>query len=275
MYLINGKEVKKEDFSIPVQDLVVWRGDGIFEAIRIHGGYLFALEKHMDRFKNSAKKMYFENIDFNKIQQDLIEFASNFDTGYVRVIIGRGFSVDEFNVYIFHQEPVSFPESYSLQSQKAHWMAGGDFGINEIHNIAAKTTSYAMNMNETRLAEKKGFTDALLVNREGVVLEGPSFSIGWVKEGKVFVPDLDLGILDSVTRRCLIEIGESGAFDIGVGRISIDELYKVDTVFVLSTAKHAIFVKRIDEAEYSEDPLVDVIKDSFKIEIEKEKSGKL
>ena len=275
MYLINGKEVKKEDFSIPVQDLVVWRGDGIFEAIRIHGGYLFALEKHMDRFKNSAKKMYFENIDFNKIQQDLIKLASNFDTGYVRVIIGRGVSVDEFNVYIFHQEPVSFPESYSLQSQKAHWMAGGDFGINEIHNIAAKTTSYAMNMNETRLAEKKGFTDALLVNREGVVLEGPSFSIGWVKEGKVFVPDLDLGILDSVTRRCLIEIGESGAFDIGVGRISIDELYKVDTVFVLSTSNHAIFVKRIDEAEYSEDPLVGVIKDSFKIEIEKEKSGKL
>ena len=275
MYLINGKEVKKEDFSIPVQDLVVWRGDGIFEAIRIHGGFLFALEKHMDRFKNSAKKMYFENIDFNKIQQDLIKLASNFDTGYVRVIIGRGVSVDEFNVYIFHQEQVSFPESYSLQSQKAHWMAGGDFGINEIHNIAAKTTSYAMNMNETRLAEKKGFTDALLVNREGVVLEGPSFSIGWVKEGKVFVPDLDLGILDSVTRRCLIEIGESGAFDIGVGRISIDELYKVDTVFVLSTAKHAIFVKRIDEAEYSEDPLVSLIKDSFKIEIEKEKSGKL
>ncbi len=275
MYLINGKEVKKEDFSIPVQDLVVWRGDGIFEAIRIHGGFLFALEKHMDRFKNSAKKMYFENIDFNKIQQDLIKLASNFDTGYVRVIIGRGVSVDEFNVYIFHQETVSFPESYSLQSQKAHWMAGGDFGINEIHNIAAKTTSYAMNMNETRLAEKKGFTDALLVNREGVVLEGPSFSIGWVKEGKVFVPDLDLGILDSVTRRCLIEIGESGAFDIEVGRISIDELYKVDTVFVLSTAKHAIFVKRIDEAEYSEDPLVGVIKDSFKIEIEKEKSGKL
>jgi len=275
MYLINGKEVKKEDFSIPVQDLVVWRGDGIFEAIRIHAGFLFALEKHMDRFKNSAKKMYFENIDFNKIEKDLIKLASNFDTGYVRVIIGRGVSIDEFNVYIFHQEPVSFPEAYSLESQKAHWMAGGDFEINEIPNIAAKTTSYAMNMNQTRLAERNGFTDALLLNREGVVLEGPSFSIGWVKEGKVFVPDLDLGILDSVTRRCLIEIGESGAFDIGVEKISIDELYKVDTVFVLSTAKHAIFVNKIDEAEYSEDPLVGVIKDSFKIEIEKEKSGKL
>ena len=275
MYLINGNEVKKEDFKIPVEDLVVWRGDGIFEAIRIHGGFLFALEKHMERFLSSAKKMYFENIDFAKIEKDLVKVASNFDTGYMRVIIGRGTSIDEFNIYIFHQEPVSFPESYSLESQKAHWMAGGDFAINEIHNIAAKTTSYAMNMNQTRLAEKNGFIDALLLNREGFVLEGPSFSIGWVKEGKIFVPDLDLGILDSVTRRCLIEIGKGGAFNIEEGRISIDELYKVDTVFVLSTAKHAIFVNRIDEVEYSEDPLVNVIKESFKLAIEKEKSAKL
>lgn len=275
MYLINGKEVEKENFNVPIEDLVVWRGDGIFEAIRIHDGFLFALDKHMERFRTSAKKMYFENIDFLKIEKDLIKLASNFETGYVRVIIGRGPSPDEFNIYIFHQEPVSFPEAYSLQSQKAHWMSGGDFEINDIHNIGSKTTSYAMNLNQTRLAEKNGFTDALLLNRAGIVLEGPSFSIGWIKDSKVFVPDLGLGILDSVTRKCLIEIGKNGAFAIEEERISIEDLYKVDTVFVLSTAKHAIFVNRIDEIEYSEDRLVSVIKESFKIEIQKEMSGKL
>ena len=55
----------------------------------------------------------------------------------------------------------------------------------------------------------------------------------------------------------------------------IRDRYKVDTVFILSTAKHAIFVNKIDEVEYSKDPLVSVIKDSFKIEIEKEKTEKL
>ena len=45
MYLINGKEVEKENFNVPIEDLVVWRGDGIFEAIRIHDGFLFALDK--------------------------------------------------------------------------------------------------------------------------------------------------------------------------------------------------------------------------------------
>ena len=46
MYLINGKEVKKEDFNIPVENLAIWRGDGIFEAVAIHNGYLFAIDKH-------------------------------------------------------------------------------------------------------------------------------------------------------------------------------------------------------------------------------------
>ena len=50
MYLINGKEVKKEEFNIPVENLAIWRGDGIFEAIAIHNGYLFAIDKHMERF---------------------------------------------------------------------------------------------------------------------------------------------------------------------------------------------------------------------------------
>ena len=117
---------------LPVENIGVWRGDGIFEAIRIHGGYLFALDKHIERFKSSAKKMYFDNINFSEIEKDLIKVASNYETGYVRVIIGRGASIEDFNVYIFHQEPVDFPDTYSLQSQKAHWMAGGDFSLEAV-----------------------------------------------------------------------------------------------------------------------------------------------
>ena len=58
MYLINGKEVKKEDFNIPVENLAIWRGDGIFEAIAIHNGYLFAIDKHMERLLSRPKKCF-------------------------------------------------------------------------------------------------------------------------------------------------------------------------------------------------------------------------
>jgi len=271
MYLINGKEVKKEDFNIPVENLAIWRGDGIFEAIAIHNGYLFAIDKHMERFAKSAEKMFFDDIDFTKIKEDLISIASKFDSGYMRVIIGRGTDKDKSDVYIFYQDLINFPESFSLQSQKAHWQSGGDFSLDEVENIGSKTISYAMNINQTRLAQKSGYTDSLLLNKDGIVLEGPTFCVSWIIDNKIYVPSLDLGILDSITRRTLIDIAKEAGIDLKIENIHINDIYNVDTVFALSTAKHGIFVSQIDDQTYTEDPLLEIIRQSFTDFIEKER----
>jgi len=271
MYLINGKEVKKEEFNIPVENLAIWRGDGIFEAIAIHNGYLFAIDKHMERFAKSAEKMFFDDIDFTKIKEDLISIASKFDNGYMRVIIGRGTDKDKSDVYIFYQDLINFPESFSLQSQKAHWQSGGDFSLDEVENIGSKTISYAMNINQTRLAQKSGYTDSLLLNKDGIVLEGPTFCVSWIIDNKIYVPSLDLGILDSITRRTLIDIAKEAGLDLKVENIHINDIYNVDTVFALSTAKHGIFVSQIDDQTYTEDPLLEIIRQSFTDFIEKER----
>ena len=271
MYLINGKEVKKEDFNIPVENLAIWRGDGIFEAIAIHNGYLFAIDKHMERFAKSAEKMFFDDIDFKKIKEDLISIASKFDNGYMRVIIGRGTDKDKSDVYIFYQDLINFPESFSLQSQKAHWQSGGDFSLDEVENIGSKTISYAMNINQTRLAQKSGYTDSLLLNKDGIVLEGPTFCVSWIIDNKIYVPSLDLGILDSITRRTLINIAKEAGLDLKIENIHINDIYNVDTVFALSTAKHGIFVSQIDDQTYTEDPLLEIIRQSFTDFIEKER----
>ena len=271
MYLINGKEVKKEDFNIPVENLAIWRGDGIFEAVAIHNGYLFAIDKHMERFAKSAEKMFFDDIDFTKIKEDLISIASKFDNGYMRVIIGRGTDKDKSDVYIFYQDLINFPESFSLQSQKAHWQSGGDFSLDEVENIGSKTISYAMNINQTRLAQKSGYTDSLLLNKDGIVLEGPTFCVSWIIDNKIYVPSLDLGILDSITRRTLIDIAKEAGMDLKIENIHINDIYNVDTVFALSTAKHGIFVSQIDDQTYTEDPLLEIIRQSFTDFIEKER----
>ena len=271
MYLINGIEVKKEEFNIPVENLAIWRGDGIFEAIAIHNGYLFAIDKHMERFAKSAEKMFFDDIDFTKIKEDLISIASKFDNGYMRVIIGRGTDKDKSDVYIFYQDLINFPESFSLQSQKAHWQSGGDFSLDEVENIGSKTISYAMNINQTRLAQKSGYTDSLLLNKDGIVLEGPTFCVSWIIDNKIYVPSLDLGILDSITRRTLIDIAKEAGLDLKIENIHINDIYNVDTVFALSTAKHGIFVSQIDDKTYTEDPLLEIIRQSFTDFIEKER----
>ena len=52
---------------------------------------------------------------------------------------------------------------------------------------------------------------------------------------------------------------------------TIDELYEVDTVFVMSTAKHAVFVSKIDNQLFEQTPLLATIQDLFAKEVLKEK----
>ena len=72
MYFINEEEVEKEDFHIPVENLAVWRGDGVFEALKIHDYYPFGIDKHIERLKQSCRKQLFENVDFSLIENNIL-----------------------------------------------------------------------------------------------------------------------------------------------------------------------------------------------------------
>ena len=266
MYLIDGVQVKKKDFTLPVENIGVWRGDGIFEAIRIHEGYPFGIDLHIERFKKSASKVFFDNINFEKIKKDILLVAENFQNGYVRTLILRN-EKDSFNVFCFYQPPIDVPEYFTLQTQKAYWQGGGDFLEDDVFNIGTKSTSYAMNISHTRFAESNGYTDALLVNRENIILEGPTWTFGWIINDHIHVPDLDLGILDSITRRYLIRFGKEKKLKVSIGRLAEEELENIQSAFVLSTAKHAIPVSKINKINYSHHALINEIQQTFKDEV--------
>ena len=80
MYLINGNVVEKEDFNIPVEDMLVWRGDGIFEAIKLHDGFPFGIDLHLDRLSSSAEKLNLD-IDIQDIRKWIIHVSSHFQKG--------------------------------------------------------------------------------------------------------------------------------------------------------------------------------------------------
>ena len=271
MYLINEIEVAKEEFQLPVENLAVWRGDGVFEALKIHDHFPFGIDNHIERLKQSCKKQLFENVDFSLIKNNILKIASQYENGYVRILILRNDSDEDFTIYSFYQQPINIPEDYSLESQPAPWHPGGDFEVNSDNIIGSKSTSYAYNIKQTREAIRNGFSDALLLSNKGVVLEGPTFSVGWIEGETIYVPDLDLGILDSVTRKYLLKFGNENKITTEVSRITIDELYTVDTVFVMSTAKHGIFVSKIDDKTYTQSPLLNTVQNLFSEEVLKEK----
>ena len=274
MYLVNGKISNKEEFNISVEDMLVWRGDGIFEAIRIYDGFPFGIELHLERLESSAKKLDLD-VSISNIKDWIVQSSLNLKSGYVRTIISRGKEDTGSNVYIFQQPLVKYPKEFTLLSQKAPWHPAGDFTQEDFSAIGVKSTSYALNMQHTRAAKQKGFTDALLLSRSNIVLEGPTFSICWIKKETIYTPSLDLGILDSITRKYLFSICNLNKIKIKEVEASVDELLDADAVFLISTAKHAMPVFKIDDCLYPENQLIKTLQGLYKKTVESEKANYL
>jgi branched-subunit amino acid aminotransferase/4-amino-4-deoxychorismate lyase len=135
------------------------------------------------------------------------------------------------------------PQPASLEAQPAPWIRPlGTWGP-----AGAKTMSYAPNMAATRAAVRAGADDALLVSLEGWVLEGPTFAVLWVAGGTLRAPAPDLGIVDSISRRTVLELATAAGIPVGEGRWRLADLEQSDEVMACSSVRPLVIVGRIGE----------------------------
>lgn len=227
--LVDGEE----SGAVPATDSSVLRGDGCFEAVRAYGGRLFRLQDHLDRLERSASALELPSPDRGRVETWMTQAAERGGDCIVRVVLSRGAAIpggdgDGRCVVVSHPVP-DRPVEVALWPVPAPWHPAG----RSWELAGAKTISYAPNLAATRIARHHGADDALLVSDEQVVLEGPTFSVGWCRNDVVFMPPLELGILDSITRRVVMEIWPG----VEEAEITLDALGQVDEVFVMSTTR--------------------------------------
>ena len=107
-----------------------------------------------------------------------------------------------------------------------------------------KSLSYAANMLAGRLARERGFDEALLVTPHGRVLEGPTSSFFWVRDGIVRTPPLDEHILDSITRARVLR-----AVEVHEEPGTLDDVRAADEAFLASTVREVHPVSAIEDVE--------------------------
>jgi branched-chain amino acid aminotransferase len=105
-----------------------------------------------------------------------------------------------------------------------------------------KSLSYAANMAASRQALAAGYDEALLVRSDGVVLEGPTCSIFWVRDGRLRTPALETGILASITRRVIM-----AAMSAEEGSFPLEDALRAEEAFLVSTARLAQSIAAIGE----------------------------
>ena len=260
--LINGEESVG---TIPVTDSSVVRGDGCFEVMKLYDGRPFGLEEHLDRLQRSAAALGIELPPRAKIRDWVLTVSTDQGEGLVRVMVTRGSSVPgvdgRSNVIVFgHLGPIIAPSS-RLFPVSAPWHAAGvDWDL-----AGAKILSYAPNLAASRRAREEGFDDALLTSRDGVVLEGPTFSIAWVVGGVLETPTLDLGILDSITRRVVLEEAERMGLEVVEGSWYLGRLAEASEVMALSTVREVQVVSEIGELSFDAGPVTSKLADAFSL----------
>lgn len=250
--LINGEE---SDGRIPVTDSTVLRGDGVFEVVKAYDGAMFRLDDHLERLEASAAKLRVSLPGRLELAGWMARCAEEIGDGAVRVVVTRGSTIagvsGEPLVIVFGHEWGRQDEPCRLFPVTAPWHAAGV----PWELAGAKLTSYAPNMASSRRAQEEGFDDALLLSTDGTVLEGPTFSVAWVVDGVVETPGLDLGILDSITRRVALELCASEGIPVVEVTAPLGRLIAADEAMVWSTVREVHPVAAIGSHPFQVGPV--------------------
>jgi branched-chain amino acid aminotransferase len=247
--LIDGQPVTGFDASISVFDWAVLRGFAVFEVVRAYGGTPFRLEAHLDRLERSAAALWIELPERSDLASWVRQCASSGGECQVRVVItggGRDATEPATTRAIVMWEPLPVvPDRLSVLPMRAPWHPGTDIG----GFAGVKWTSYAPNMASTDRARRAGFDDALLISMDGLVLEGPTFTVAWVVGGRVETPSLELGILRSITRDVLMESASRLGITVVESSFPMERMLAADEVLGLSTTKQVTPIHRIGDQD--------------------------
>lgn len=270
--LIDGAEVAAAEASVSVFDWGLIRGYGCFEFIRSYSGRAFRLDAHLERMRRSASLLGLAEPP-PQLADWITAVAAAGGDCYVRVIMTAG-SRDSListppRIIVFWEELLDAPDAYRLTARVAPWHSGG--AISEL--TFAKTLSYAPNMAAGLAAQAAGFHDAVLVARDGTVLEGPTFTIAWFVGGVLEMPSLDLGILKSVTRAVVLEASAGLGIEVNEGAFPLERLLAADEVAVLSTVKEVSPVVAVDDTAFAMGPLTEKLRAAVSDRIAAELAG--
>jgi branched-chain amino acid aminotransferase len=232
---LDGEVMPVDEMRIPVTDKGLIRGDGVFEVVRLFEGRPFALREHLERMQRSADNLRLP-LDMDAVRADIARLAEA-EPGHDGVL--RAFVTRGGRRVVLHEPLPQLPPVMRV--------ATVTYAPTRILD-GIKSLSYAGNMLATRLAMERGFDEALLVTPHGRVLEAPTSSFFWVKDGALCTPPLSDHVLASITRGRLLELME-----VEERSCTLDDVRAADEAFLASTVREALPLAAVDDIELAVD----------------------
>ena len=279
---MNGEFKPWEEAQTHVLSHTLHYGNGVIEGTKAYktaDGYaIFRLNDHTARLKESAKMTLIDIPytieEMNEAQIELIrknEFTG--DNVYLRPFAFLGYGV----MGVYHKDA-------PVETVLAAWEWGAYLGEEGLKSgIKLKIASMTRAGNTSSMGKAKatanylnsqmakfeaidcGYDEALLLDDQGYVAEASGACFFMVKDGEIITPPND-NSLASITQKTVIEVAIDMGYTVTRRRITREEVYVADEVFLTGTAAEITPVKNVDAriiGEGSRGKITEVIQSTY------------
>ena len=256
-----GEFIKAVDVRSNIYDQTIHYGYGAFEGIRAYatdgGVKIFKAMEHFDRMKFSCEAVQipypYDNEKLIAISYEVLE-RNNLKNAYLRPLVTC-------------TPNMSLSKGISSQLLIAAWEWGAYLGHSLLDimistyrrpnpsgfKVAAKITGHYINsILACQDAKDKGFDEALLLDVDGYVAEGPGANVFFEVEGKLITPQTG-SILPGITRATILEICNDLDIEVEERRILPEEIMRADSGFFCGTAAEVIGIHSIDRIPFKKE----------------------
>lgn len=265
---LDGEMVSQPDAKVHVLTHSLHYGLSVFEGVRAYQTpdgrtAIFRLDCHTKRLLNSAKifqlKVPFDFETLKQAQKDVVA-QNGLTSAYIRPIVWVG--AEKLGIAA---------RDNSVHAAVAAWHWGaylGEEGITQ--GIRVKTSSYTHHHTNVTMCKakaasnyplsilanqevtKNGYDEAILMDTLGYVCQGSGENLFMIKNGVLHTPDLAGGALDGITRQTIFTLAKDLGIDVVERRITRDEFYLADEIFMTGTAAEVTPIREYDDREIGE-----------------------
>lgn len=112
--------------------------------------------------------------------------------------------------------------------------------------VDAKTSGHYVNsILATTEAKDEGYDEALMLDHEGFLAEGPGANLFFEKDGRLFTPQQGR-ILPGITRKTVLELCEESGIECEEGQFLPVDLYQADIAFYCGTGAEIVGIESVD-----------------------------
>ena len=251
---LDGNWLRASEANTNLYSQTLHYGSGVFEGIRSYktedGPQIFKAREHYERLHYSARKMHIEIPysveELERLTYELLE-RNNLEDAYIRPLVYVG-------------ENMALQPCSDVYVMLCAWEWGrflGDKGVRLMTSsfqrpnpkscfVDAKVTGhYTNSILATTEAKQKGFDEALLLDMNGNVAEGPGANFFFEKDGILYTAPLG-NILAGITRQTVFELCEVLEFELVEKHFTPEDVYGADGAFFTGTAAEIAAIESLD-----------------------------